>query len=444
MTGGGITRHLINFAFPLFIGYIFQQLYNTVDSIVVGNFVGKEALAAVGSVTSIINTLIGFFLGLASGASVIISQYYGAGDDDKIREAVHTTLILTFIFCAAFTLIGVLMVPYMLRFMSTPSDVFSDAAQYLRIFFYGVSGLLIYNMGSGILRAVGDSKRPLYFLVFSALVNMVLDLVFVVSFGWGVAGVAAATVIAQCLSAVLVLILLTRTNGSYLIVWNRMRLNREMLKKIWVIGIPSALQQAITSFSNVFVQSYINRFGSACMAGWASYGKIDQFAILPMQSLSMAATTFVGQNIGAGDIKRAKTGTSRALVISLLITAVVIIPLMLFSSQLISLFNTDPAVLEYGRLFILIDSPFYLLCVINQVYASSLRGAGDTKAPMVIMLLSFVVFRQIYLYLTSHFIGTVIPVALGYPVGWLLCSAVIIIYYRRGVWESKRVIVNKR
>jgi putative MATE family efflux protein len=328
--------------------------------------------------------------------------------------------------------------------MSTPADVFSDAALYLRIYFYGVSGLLIYNMGSGILRAVGDSKRPLYFLVFSALVNTALDLVFVVSFGWGVAGVAAATVIAQCLSAVLVLILLTRTGSSYRIVWSRMKLNREMLKKIWLIGIPSALQQAITSFSNVFVQSYINRFGSACMAGWASYGKIDQFAILPMQSLSMAATTFVGQNIGAGDIKRAKTGTSRALVISLIITAIVIIPLMLFSSQLISLFNTDPAVLEYGRLFILIDSPFYLLCVINQIYASALRGAGDTKAPMFIMLLSFVAFRQIYLFLTSHFIGTVIPVALGYPVGWLLCSAIIIIYYRRGKWESRRLIVNNR
>ena len=443
MTDGSITRHLVQFAVPLFIGFVFQQLYNTVDSIVVGNFVGKEALAAVGSVSSIINTLIGFFLGLSSGASVILSQYYGAGDDEKVKDAVHTTIILTFIMSAVSTLIGVVMVPFMLRFMSTPADVFDEAAQYLRIYFYGVAGLLIYNMGSGILRAVGDSSRPLYFLVFSAVVNTVLDLVFVVYFGWGVAGVAIATVIAQCLSALLILVVLTRSKASYGIRWGKMRINGEMMKKIWIIGLPSALQQAITSFSNVFVQSYVNRFGSACMAGWATYGKIDQFALIPMQSLSMSATTFVGQNIGANDIKRAKKGTTVALIISLLVTGLIIIPLMVFSKQLISMFNTDPDVLKYGQLFIRLCSPFYLLCVINQIYASTLRGAGDTKAPMYIMLLCFVVFRQIYLYLVTEFIGTIIPVAFGYPVGWLLCSIIIYAYYRKGKWEKKRIVSDE-
>ena len=258
MTEGGIARHLVTFAAPLLLGFIFQQLYNTVDSIVVGNFVGKEALAAVGSVGPIINTLIGFFLGLAAGASVVISQYYGARDGKSVHEAVHTTVVMTFIMCVLFTVAGVLMVPAMLRLMSTPDDVFEGAVQYLRIYFYGVSGLMVYNMGAGVLRAVGDSRRPLYFLIFSAVVNTVLDLVFVIVFDWGITGVAAATVVSQCLSAVLVLMVLTRSEGSYRIIWRFLKINKVMLRKIWKIGLPSALQQAVTSFSNVFVQSYIN------------------------------------------------------------------------------------------------------------------------------------------------------------------------------------------
>ncbi len=442
MTEGNIIQHLVRFSVPLLIGNIFQVLYNTVDSIVVGNFVGKEALAAVGNVSPIINTLIGFFLGLAAGASVVISQYYGARDDKSVHEAVHTTMLMTFILCVVFTIVGVLMVPYMLRLMSTPADVFDGAAQYLRIYFCGVTGLMIYNMGAGILQAVGDSKRPLYFLIVSALTNTVLDLVFVIFCGWGIAGVAIATVIAQCLSAALVLIVLTRTTASYSIFWNHMRINNNMLRSIWKIGLPSALQQAITSFSNVFVQSYVNQFGSACMAGWASYGKIDQFILLPMQSLALSTTTFVGQNLGANNIKRAKAGTHRAVVISLAVTAVLVVPVMIFAGQLISWFNTDLNVIMYGTMFIRIVSPFYLLLVVNQIYAGSLRGAGDTRTPTVIMLISFVVFRQIYLFVTSKLIGTIIPVAFGYPAGWLLCSIVIFIYYRFGKWEKNRVIIK--
>lgn len=437
MTEGSITRHLVMFALPLLIGNIFQQLYNTVDSVVVGKFVGMEALAAVGSVTAIINTLIGFFMGLAAGAGVIISQYYGARDDEGVHDAVHTTMVMTFTLCAAFTLIGILMVPYMLRFMATPADVFDDAAQYLRIYFYGVSGLMVYNMGSGILQAVGDSRRPLYFLIFSAVVNTALDLVFVIFCGWGVAGVAIATIIAQFLSAILVLIVLTRSPGSYHLVWRHMKLNGMILRQILKIGMPSALQQAITSFSNVFVQSYVNHFGSACMAGWASYNKIDQFVILPVQSLALATTTFVGQNLGANNVKRARAGTGRALVISLIITGILIVPLMLFARQLIAMFNTEPEVLAYGTLFTRMISPFYLLCTVNMIYGGSLRGAGDATAPMVIMLMSFVVFRQIYLYATSVLIGTLTPVVFGYPVGWLLCSILIFIYYKRGKWEKR-------
>ncbi len=442
LTQGSIVRQLITFAVPLLIGNIFQQLYNTVDSIVVGNFVGPEALAAVGNVSPIINTLIGFFTGLATGGSVVISQHYGARDEKGVHEAVHTTLVMTFILCVVFTLIGVWMVPYMLRAMQTPSDVFAAAEEYLTIYFSGVAGLMIYNMGSGILRAVGDSRRPLYFLIFSAVVNTVLDLVFVVSFGWGVAGVAIATVIAQALSAALVLIVLTRSSGAYRIVWRRMRVNWKMLRRICVIGLPPALQQTVTSFSNVFVQAYINRFGSACMAGWSAYSKLDQFVLLPMQSIALATTTFVGQNLGADNVKRAKAGTSRALGIALAASAILIVPLMLFARPLISMFNQDPDVLYYGELFIRIISPFYLLCTVNQIYASALSGAGDTVIPVSIMLCSFVLFRQIYLYVTDRLIGTLLPVTFAYPVGWVLCSAALFIYYKSGRWERKRVVVQ--
>lgn len=439
MTEGSITRHLVSFAMPLMVGNIFQLLYNTVDSIVVGNFVGKEALAAVGSVSSIINMLIGFFLGLSTGAGVIISQYYGAHDDKHVHDAVHTTIVLTLILCVLFTLIGVLMVPFMLRLMSTPDDVFEGAAQYLRIYFYGISGLMVYNMGSGILQAVGDSRRPLCFLIFSALVNTVLDLVFVIYFHMGIAGVAIATIIAQFLSAGLVLFVLTRSVGAYHIVWSRLRLDGKMLLTILRIGLPSALQQSITSFSNVFVQSYINKFGSACMAGWASYNKIDQFEILPVQTLALATTTFVGQNLGANNIQRARDGASRAIKLALAITAVVIIPIMIFAGPMISLFNQEPGVLDYGILFIRMISPFYLVCCVNMIYSGALRGAGDVNTPMAIMVLSFVVFRQIYLYVTSVLIGTLMPVVFGYPVGWVLCSALLAVYYKHSDWEKKRL-----
>jgi len=435
MTSGSIARHLVLFAVPLLIGNVFQQLYNTVDSVVVGNYVGKEALAAVGGVAPIINMLIGFFNGMSAGAGVVISQYYGAHNRQKVHDAVHTTIALTLILCVALTAIGVLMVPTMLRLMSTPADVEAQAAEYLQIYFAGLAGLLLYNIGSGILRAVGDSRRPLYFLIFSALTNTVLDLLFVAKFQMGIAGAAIATILAQGMSAILVMVVLSRSSGDYRIIWRDIRLHRDALGRICSIGLPSAVQMSITSFSNVFVQSYVNRFGSACMAGWTSYNKIDSFALLPMMSIAMAATTFVGQNLGAGDRKRARSGTYTAFALALGITVLMLIPLMILAPQLISLFNRDEEVLYYGTLFIRIISPFYLATTVNQIFAGSLRGAGATRMPMVIMLGSFVVFRQIYLFVTYRLFGTIVPVALGYPIGWVLCSVLIYVYYRKGKWS---------
>ena len=429
MTRGSIPRILINFAIPLLIGNIFQQLYNTVDTVIVGNFVGRQALAAVGCTGPIINALIGLFSGLASGASVIISQYYGAKDEEKLHDAVQTTVAMTLVMCVVLTVVGVIATPYMLRLMDTPEDVFGQAVEYLTIYFWGIAGMLLYNIGSGILRAVGDSARPLYFLIFSALMNTVLDVVFVRFFSMGIAGAAVATVVSQFLSAALVMTVLTREKTAYSVRWRALRITGGILGRICAIGVPSALQMFITSISNIFVQAYINRFESACMAGWTAYNRVDAFAMLPMMSLSIALSTFVGQNLGAGDMKRVRSAPKYGLVMGLVIMAVTLTPLMLFAPQLTALFNREPEVIEFGTFFIRVISPFYLTFSINQVYAGALRGAGDTKSTMVIMLTAYVLFRQIYLFVSTRLGGGMIAVALGYPAGWLLCSVLLLAYY---------------
>ena len=437
MTEGTIWKQILNFALPLLIGNIFQQFYNTVDSIVVGNFVSTEALAAVGSTGPIINTLIGIFMGLSTGATVIISQFFGARDENAVHRAVSTTILMTFALGIICTGIGVAFVPFMLRFMDTPENVIPEATLYLRIYFGGILTLMLYNMGSGILRAVGDSRRPLYFLIFSACTNVVLDLLFVLVFGMGVDGVALATVIAQLLSAILVLFVLTRSYACYRLVWSHMKIDWQILKKIFAIGFPAAVQSAITSFSNVFVQSYINHFGSACMAGYTSYSKIDQFVMLPMQSISQASTTFVGQNLGADQLERSKKGVTTSVLIAVGITAFLTILLNIFARPLLTMFSQEADVLVYGVQFIRVMSPFYVLCVLNQIYAGALRGAGDSQVPMFIMLGSFVVFRQIYLFVgTKIFPESLTFVAMGYPAGWILCSALEFIYYKHGRWEK--------
>ena len=435
MTQGSIPRLLMSFAVPLIIGNLFQQLYNTVDSIVVGNFVSKQALAAVGCTGPIINALIGLFAGLATGAGVVISQYYGAKDDEKLHASVQTTVTLTLIMCVALTALGVTATPAMLRLMDTPEDVFVEAVEYLRIYFMGISGMLLYNIGAGILRAVGDSTRPLYFLIFSAVANTILDILFVKYLSMGIAGAAVATVASQCMSAILVMLLLSRAKAAYRVDPRHLRMTTCILKKICAIGIPSALQLAITAFSNIFVQSYINRFESSCMAGWTAYNKIDAVAMLPMMSLSMALTTFVGQNLGAGDYKRARSAPKYGLIMGFIMMVVVLTPLMIFAPQLTSLFNQEEEVIRFGAMFIRMISPFYLAFAINQVYLGALRGAGDTRTAMFITLGSFVVFRQIYLFVSYRLGGGITAIALGYPAGWVLCSLILLIYY----YHSKTV-----
>ncbi len=430
MTTGSVPILMLEFCLPLLVGNVFQMLYNTVDSLVVGNFVGTEALAAIGSTTMIVNMIVLFFNGLSTGATVLIGQLFGQRNEKRMHTAIETTMAITFLSGIVFTFVGIGCVPFMLDFMATPEDVMEPASVYLNIYFAGISGLLIYNMGSGILRAVGDSIRPLLFLIFTSVVNTVLDLVFVIAFHMGIEGVAIATIIAQFLSAALVLLLLIRTKEVYRFSFRDLSLDLRTVQLILKYGLPAAIQSTVTAFSNVFVQSYVNGFGSQCMAGWSCYNKIDQFVFLPVQSMSMAATAFVSQNIGAGKTERANQGTRTSLVMVELITFSMALIIFLVASPAIGIFTRDADVIAYGTTFLRTNIFFLCLNGINHTLAGALRGRGDAFGPMVIMLVSFVAIRQIYLYAATRLIGyTPVIVGLGYPVGWTVCCVVELIYY---------------
>ena len=443
MTEGSILRHIIAFALPLLLGNIFQQLYNTVDTWVVGNYVSNEAYAAVGTVGPIVNMLIGIFMGLSSGAGVVISQYYGAHREEEVQKAVHTAIGMTLCLAVLFSAVGILMTPTMLDLMEMPDNVQPEAITYLTIYFAGIIGLMLYNIGSGILRAVGDSQRPFYFLVVCAVLNTGLDLLFVLKFHMGVAGVALATVISQCVSAILVTVTLARSQNCIRLRFKKLRIHWATLKKIFSVGIPAALQMCITSFSNIFVQSYINYFGDNCMSGWTTYAKVDQLLFLPMQSISLASTTFVGQNLGSNQPERARKGVRTALLLAMASTAILTVPVEIFAPYIVSFFNDKQEVVHYGSVLLRWLSPFYLLCCFNQIYAGALRGAGNSRAPMIIMLSSFVVFRQIYLYFMSGICNEIIPIAMSYPAGWLLCSAINTVYYHKVDLTKTRLVDNR-
>ena len=443
MTEGNILNHIISFAAPLLVGNLFQQLYNMVDTWVVGRYVSNEAYAAVGTVGPIVNMLIGFFMGLSSGAGVVISQYYGARREDKVRDTVHTAVTMTLILGALFTLLGLTITPLMLKLMKTPENVLPQSTAYLTIYFSGIIGLLLYNIGAGILRAVGDSQRPFYYLVVCAVMNTVLDLVFVLVFQMGVQGVALATVLSQCTSAVLVMMALLRSDNCIRLELRKLKLHWDMLKKIISVGIPAALQMAVTSFSNVFVQSYINHFGDNCMSGWTTYAKVDQLIFLPMQSIALSATTFVGQNLGKNQVVRAKQGVRTCATLAICSTLILMVPVMIFAEPIVAFFNSKSEVVQYGSLLLRWMTPFYVLCCFNQVYSGALRGAGNSRMPMIIMLASFVVFRQVYLFVMARVCNEIIPIAMSYPAGWLLCSILTLTYYHKAQLGRTRLVEDK-
>ncbi|MBQ3830224.1 MAG: MATE family efflux transporter [Spirochaetales bacterium] len=440
MTSGPIVRQIIMFSLPLLFGSLFQQLYNTVDTWVVGNFVGKNSFSAVGTLSSATNLIISFFMGFSNGASVIISHYFGAKDSASVNRASHTFMAVTLILCVALTIIGIAIIPLLLQIMKSPEEVAAEQKIYLTIYFAGISGLLIYNMGSAILRAIGDSTHPFIFLVVSASLNIVLDLVFVIFFDMGTAGVAYATIIAQGISALLVLRVLFTTDTSIRISVRKIKIDTMILGKIFKVGMPSALQMAITCFSNIFVQSYINFFGADVMGGWTSYIKVDQLVLLPMQSIAMATQTFVGQNLGTMNTERARQGVRTSLNMSLISTAVLIAAVIPLARFIVEIFigSDEPGVILYGTMFLTYLTPAYLLPCFNQIYAGALRGCGKSGIPMAAMLLSFVAFRQVYLFIMANYISnTIMPIAMGYPAGWLVCSLILIVAYKRNFTDEK-------
>lgn len=434
---GSIAKSIFWFSIPLLVGNLFQQLYNTFDSYVVGNYVSKQALAAVGASSPIINMLIGFFMGLATGAGVIIAQYYGAGDTQRLKKAVHSSAALTIVMSMLLTVIGLCGTNTLLHAVGTPSDVFPESSTYLSIYFLGITFTLIYNMGSGILRAIGDSKRPLYFLIVASMINVVLDFIFVKYLGFGVAGAGYATLIAQAISSIMVVYVLMKTEDEHKLVLKQIRFDFPILKKIVLVGLPTGLQQSIVSLSNLIVQSYINAFGSSVVAGYSASIRIDGFVNLPLQSFNMAVTTFVGQNIGAKEYERVKKGSKITMFMTIAVIATISVLLYFFGKSFIAIFNSETDVVEAGRLMQLAFVPFYILLPISQITAGVLRGAGKSSVPMYIMVFNFVVLRQIYLVIITKFTSDVFYVFLGWPLTWITSAIMFIIYYNKVDWLPK-------
>lgn len=437
MTEGVIWKEILLFSIPLLLGNLFQQLYNAVDSVVVGNYIGAQALAAVGSSAPVINLLVSFFMGLAVGAGVIISRYFGARNTEELHIAVHTSLALTFAAGIVMTLVGVLISPYVLKWVGTPNDVMDSSVLYLRIYFLGILSVMVYNMGSGILRAVGDSRNPLYFLIVSSVTNIILDLLFVIVFDMGIAGVGWATLIAQTISAILTMILLMRTKEEYQVKLKHIRFHKHMLYEIVRLGLPSGLQNAIVSFSNVIVQSNINAFGSLAMAGCGSYTKIDGFAILPVMSYSMALTTFTGQNMGAKKYDRVKQGAKTGILMSVVTIVCISALLLILGPNVLAIFSSDPTVINYGLYMMHVLAPGYIFLAISHAFNGIIRGAGITTVPMIVMVTCWCGLRMAWI-LTSvplfHDIGVVF---MGWPLTWIASALWLFLYYRKGSWMTR-------
>ncbi len=434
MTQGSIWKCMINFAIPVFIGHLFQQLYNTADSIIVGNFVGKEALAAVSSSGNLIFMMTGFFMGLCMGAGVIISRYLGARDFEKMRKAIHTAV--AFALCCGLTLsiLGLWLAPKLLVLMKTPENVLPLSITYFRIYFFGSFFSLTYNVCAGILQAVGDSKSPLRFLIIASFTNVILDLVFVGALDFGVAGAAIATVLSQMLSAFLGFRKLLRSEGDYQLHIKQIGFDFARLKEILHQGIPSGVQNSIISIANVVVQSNINAFGDDAMAGCGAYSKIEGFIFLPIMAFSAAITTFISQNLGAGNHERALKGSRFGVLGAMASAEGLGAVLWLICPWVIPLFNSDPAVVEIGVNQMRTESIFFFALAFAHAVSAVMRGAGRAKMPMYTMLICWCIIRVTYITVAVQFFPVINTVYWAYPITWLLSCTIFAYYYFKGDW----------
>lgn len=434
LTEGSIWKQIVLFTIPLILGNLFQQTYNAVDSIIVGNFVGSSALAAVGSSASVINMLVSVFMGVTVGAGVVISKYYGARDDDGVERAVHTMVAFGLGGSVVLTVAGVLLTPSILGWMGTPDSVMPNSIIYFRIFFAGITSTFMYNVGSGIFRAVGDSRRPLYYLIVAAVLNTVLDLLFIVVFHWGVAGAAVATVIAQTVSCFLTFHKLCTEKSSYQVNVKKIKIHKKELGQIINIGLPGGVQNSIVSFSNVVVQSNINAFGEQAIAGCGAYWKIDGFAILPASSFAMAITTFVSQNIGAKKYERVKKGAYFTLICGMLTAELIGVGIYLFAPTLIGLFNQDPTVVAYGTEMARNIVPAYFLVSFSHGMAGVLRGAGKSQVPMITLIFCWCVLRVIWMWGMLNVVNDIHIVYWAYPITWACSGIILFIYFLKAKW----------
>ncbi|NLJ91314.1 MAG: MATE family efflux transporter [Clostridiales bacterium] len=440
MTEGKISKSLIFFAVPIFLGNLFQQLYNVVDSLVVGNVLGKEALAAVSSTGSLIFLIVGFINGIFVGAGVTIARYYGANNKEKLSLAVHTTIAFGFIAGIIVTLLGVGFSPLLLKLMGTPSDVYAGAVTYLRIYFLGGIGIVMYNACMGIFQAIGDSKHPLYYLIVAAITNIILDILFVAVLDFGVGGAAIATIISQFLSAILGFVKLTRVDGDYKVNIRQIRINIDMLIQLLKMGLPTGVQNSVIAFANVIVQSNINAFGSIAMAGSGAYTKLEGFGFLPITSFSVALTTFIGQNIGAKKFDRVKKGARFGVIAGVTLAEIIGILIWIFAPSLIRFFNSQPEVIAQGVLRARVICLFYFLLAFSHCLSGILRGAGKTNIPMIVMLLSWCLLRISYITIMVKVIPDIRVVYWAYPLTWSVSSLAFYIYYKKSKHIFEEVI----
>ena len=434
LTEGTIWKQLLIFALPLMLSNFLQQLYNTADLLIVGRFAGTQAQAAVGATGALANMLVGFFVGLATGCAVVVAQMYGAEDEDGLYRMVHSAMSIALISGVVLSVAGFLLSTPLLQVMDTPSDILEAASSYLRIFFVGAIPSLLYNMGSGILRSVGDSKRPFYFLAVSSLANVLLDLLFVAVFKWGVQGAAWATIISQFLSAVLVLLSLSRTTGSYRLYLRDIAFHGPVGKRALKIGVPAGLQSVLISGSNVIIQTAVNGFGTLAVAGFASAGRIDGFVWVTLNAISLAIMTFIGQNVGAGQIERAKKGLRQAVVLVLILAGGLSAFFLIVAKPLAAVFNSDPQVNQYTIQVMIYILSLYWLFGVNEVFGGALRGVGRSMVPMLVTLICMSGFRVLWIYGILPFKSTFDFMLLAYPLSWIITFLAYIIYMKKVDW----------
>lgn len=437
LTEGTIWKKLLIFALPLMLSNFLQQLYNTADLLIVGRFIGTEAQAAVGATGSLSNMLIGFFIGLSTGCAVVVAQMYGAEDEDGLYRMVHSSMSIALVSGVVLSVAGFFLSTPLLRLMNTPEEILADASVYLRIFFAGSIPSLLYNMGAGILRSVGDSKRPFYFLAVSSITNILLDLLFIAVFGWGVAGAAWATVISNIIAAVLVMMSLSKTDESYKLYLRDIAFHGPVGKRALKIGVPTGLQSVLISGSNVIIQTAVNGFGTLAVAGYAAAGRIDGFVWVTLNAVALAAMTFMGQNIGAGKIERAKKGLRQAIILVVIVSGGLGAFFLIFAGPLAALFNPDPAVTFYIRQVMLYILSIYWLFGINEVIGGALRGVGRSMVPMLVTLICMSGFRVFWVYVILPLNRTFDFMLLAYPLSYILTIIVYLIYMKMVDWLPK-------